>query len=64
VCTFLDYWPRVTRIPLLFVREISDGESFLYRTHEGSPVRVTKLEFFDTNAECETAIGYLEAMYS
>lgn len=64
MCAIADYWPRIKRIPLFFDREISDGESVLYRAQDGSPVRVTKPDFFKSDEERAAAIEFLEANYS
>jgi len=64
LCSVADYWPRIKRIPLYFDREISDGESVLYRAQDGAPVRVTKPDVLATDEKRESAIQFLEAMYS
>ena len=63
MCTIGEYWPRIKRIPLYFDREI-DAEAALYRMQDGSPVRVTRPEFFKTDQERAAAVEFLELMYS
>jgi hypothetical protein len=64
LCTIADYWPRIRAIPLYHDRETDDGEAVLCRAQNGLPARVTKPEYFKSDAEREAAIDFLESMYS
>lgn len=63
MCSVEEYWARVENIPLIKERETGDKEAFLCRTLEGSPVRVTKPDFFKSDDERAAAIEMLEDFY-
>lgn len=63
------YWARIKRIPLVPERATSDGEAMICRTLDGTPVRVTKPEYFDTadpataDEKKEAALEWYESQY-
>ena len=63
MCSIEEYWARIRSIPLEKERETGDGEAVLCRTLEGSPVRVTKPEMFNSNDERAAAIELYEDFY-
>jgi hypothetical protein len=59
-----DYWKRISRIPLYRERDTSDGEAVICRAQDGTPVRVTKPEYFKSEEEMEATLRWYEACYS
>jgi hypothetical protein len=40
------YLARIKHVPLIYERDAADGEAVICRRADGTPVRVTKPEFF------------------
>lgn len=59
------YWARIRAIPLLAVRDSSDGDAVICRQpHTQDTVSVTKPEFYKDDNEMEATLRFYEQMYS
>jgi hypothetical protein len=64
------YWARIRRVPLTPERETSDGDAIICRMYDGTPVRVTKPEYFlsddrqTADEKREAALAWYESQYS
>jgi len=63
VCSVKEYWTRIRNIPLIFEKELGDGDAMLCRTSNGDPVRVTRPETLGSDAERLAVIEHYEAFY-
>jgi hypothetical protein len=63
MCSVAEYWARIQRIPLFPDFETDDGNAIICRTHDGSPVRVTRPEALQTDEKREAANSFYEMFY-